>query len=108
MKILGTILYVLKGLWLGLVWCPPPTLRDNQAMNYNYDNLPYKGMLKDYSEVNPGDAVEISTRSILLKPVMKKNLEQEKTAMKERCKQIGCELHEESNRNYHTIRFRKV
>lgn len=108
MKILGTILSFVIDLWLGLVWCPPRTIRENQPMRWNIDKLPFNGSVRDYSDINPGDSVEISTKSVLLKAALKNMWNNEKQAMQSQSDSIGCKLKEEQNKNYVTIHFLKV
>jgi hypothetical protein len=87
---------------------PPKTIRQNQAMTWNYDKLPFNGAVKDYSEVNAGDTVEISNRSVILKSALKNMWNNEKSAMELRSREIGCELKEVPTKNYLSVRFLKV
>jgi hypothetical protein len=72
---------------------------------YHYDHLDYKGTIKDYSALNPGDKVRIPANSVLLRPALKINFENEKASMSYYAKLKGCELHEEKTKQLLEISF---
>jgi hypothetical protein len=72
---------------------------------YQYDHLNYKGTIKDYSSMQPNDIVRIPASSVLLRPALKSNFENEKSSMEIRAREIGCILEESKNKQFFEIKF---
>jgi hypothetical protein len=62
-------------------------------MKQNYDNLGYRGTVKDYSSFKIGDSVTIPRNHSLLRRSLSALFENEKSAMYAHAEKINCGLH---------------
>lgn len=75
-------------------------------MIHSFETLKELGVIRDYSNINKGDIVEIKTNSIIMKSLMRNALSREKDAMQERAQSIGCRIEEVPGKTYVQFRFK--
>ena len=64
-------------------------------MKQNFDNLDYRGTIKDYSSFKVGDTVTIARNNSILRRSLSSLFENEKRAMYAHAAKLGCSLHTE-------------